>query len=29
MEIFRTQQNLVTKVYRGDVNSISIMLPKM
>lgn len=28
MEIFRTQQNLVTKVYRGDVNSISIMLPK-
>ena len=28
MEIFGTQQNLVTKIYRGDVNSISIMLPK-
>lgn len=28
MEIFGTQQNLVTKIYKGDVNSISIMLPK-
>lgn len=28
MEIFGTQQNLVTKIYRGDVNTISIMLPK-
>lgn len=28
MEIFGTQQNLVTKIYRGDVNSMSIMLPK-
>ena len=28
MEIFGTQQNLVTKIYRGDVNSVSIMLPK-
>lgn len=28
MEIFGTQQNLVTKIYRGDVNSLSIMLPK-
>ena len=28
MEISGTQQNLVTKIYRGDVNSISIMLPK-
>ena len=28
MEIFGTQQNLVTKIYRGDVNSIYIMLPK-
>ena len=28
MEIFGTQQNLVTKIYRGDVNTINIMLPK-
>ena len=28
MEIFRTQQKLVTKIYRGDVNTISITLPK-
>ena len=28
MEIFGTQQNLVTKIYRGDVNSMKIMLPK-
>lgn len=28
MDIFGTQQNLVTKIYRGDVNTISIMLPK-
>ena len=28
MEIFGTQQNLVTKIYRGDVNSMTIMLPK-
>ena len=28
MEIFGTQQNLVTKIYRGDVNSTVIMLPK-
>lgn len=28
MEIFGTNQNLVTKIYRGDVNTISIMLPK-
>ena len=28
MEIFGTQQNLVTKIYRGDVNNLSIMLPK-
>lgn len=28
MEIFGTQQNLVTKIYRGDVNSLNIMLPK-
>ena len=28
MEIYGTQQNLVTKIYRGDINSISIMLPK-
>lgn len=28
MEIFGTQQNLVTKIYRGDVNTMNIMLPK-
>ena len=28
MEIYGTQQNLVTKIYRGDVNSMTIMLPK-
>ena len=28
MVIFGTQQNLVTKIYCGDVNSLSIMLPK-
>ena len=28
MEIYGTQQNLVTKIYRGDVNTINIMLPK-
>lgn len=28
MEIFGNQQNLVTKIYRGDVNSMNIMLPK-
>lgn len=28
MEIFGTNQNLVTKIYRGDVNSTVIMLPK-
>ena len=28
MEIFGTQQNLVTKIYRGDVNSMAIKLPK-
>lgn len=28
MEIFGTQQNLVTKIYRGDVNSMNIMLHK-
>ena len=28
MEIFGTQQNLVTKSYRGDANSMKIMLPK-
>ena len=28
MEIFGTNQNLVTKIYRGDVNTINIMLPK-
>ena len=28
MEIFGTQQNLVTKIYRGDVNTINIILPK-
>ena len=28
MEIFGTRQNLVTKIYRGDVNNLSIMLPK-
>ena len=28
MEIFGTQQNLVTKIYRGDVNSMTIKLPK-
>lgn len=28
MEIFGTNQNLVTKIYRGDVNSMNIMLPK-
>lgn len=27
MEIFGTQQNLVTKIYRGDANSLSILLP--
>lgn len=28
MEIFGTNQNLVTKTYRCDVNSLSITLPK-
>lgn len=28
MEIFGTNQNLVTKIYKGDVNSTTIMLPK-
>ena len=28
MEILGTQQNLVTKIYRGDINSMTIMLPK-
>ena len=28
MEIFGTQQNLVTKIYRGDVNRMPINLPK-
>lgn len=28
MEIFGSQQNLVTKIYRGDVNTMNIMLPK-
>ena len=28
MVIFGTQQNLVTKIYLGDVNSLTIMLPK-
>ena len=28
MEIFGTNQNLVTKIYRGDVNNTNIILPK-
>lgn len=28
MDIFGTHQNLVTKIYLGDVNSLSIILPK-
>ena len=28
MEIFGTNQNLVTKIYRGDVNNTVITLPK-
>ena len=28
MEIFGTNQNLVTKIYKGDVNNTVIMLPK-
>ena len=28
MEIFGTNQNLVTKIYKGDANNTVIMLPK-
>lgn len=28
MEIFGTNQNLVTKIYKGDVNNTVIILPK-
>lgn len=28
MEIFGSQQNLVTKIYKGDVNKVTIVLPK-
>lgn len=28
MEIFGTNQNLVTKIYKGDLNNTTIMIPK-